>query len=225
MIQSPLPPGKAFAIVNAQGKLAAPGERKHGYVCFDKGVAHCLHLATGQAFPLSSSQVRNIFAPTRPAARKKTVPPIIFSSLPAATDNLWCPRCHEIWRTLLIDTMTDEGVKKVGLCTHCEGLFRPWQPPEPAGETFRISRFGSNDDREIPSPLLKKPARKKTAKPRKPKVIVFSKLVRALSHQQECFYCNHETNDCRMMDTDEGRKRLVVCEECGEIMRPFAKKN
>ena len=178
MIQSPLPPGKAFAIVNAQGKLAAPGERKHGYVCFDKGVAHCLHLATGQAFPLSSSQVRNIFAPTRPAARKKTVPPIIFSSLPAA--------------------------------------------PEPAEE---ISGRILSDEALLPRHLeVKKPARKKTAKPRKPKVIVFSKLVRALSHQQECFYCNQETNDCRMMDTDEGRKRLVVCEECGEIMRPFAKK-
>ncbi|MGC9599368.1 MAG: hypothetical protein ABSE18_03225 [Minisyncoccia bacterium] len=51
--------------------------------------------------------------------------------------------------------------------------------------------------------------------------IVYSKLPRAAYSDGECHKCHHYPNASRIMATDEGEKRVVVCGKCTEKMRPF----
>ena len=209
MLQSPLPPGKAFAILNERGQLVQPGQRIHAYACFDQGVAHCLHLDSGRMFSLSQAQTQAIFAPAKPAtqkaAPKKAMPTVVYAKLPMTLDNSQtCSWCRTSGRSVFIQVTTaDRGMMPVIKCDLCGTLHQPWQGT--------IRREITSDSYTFPRHELKE----KTARPEgeKPTIAAASILPRAISPEQRCFNCkNIRGNTIEMIKTRmEGRKRIIRC--------------
>ncbi|MFA5069890.1 MAG: hypothetical protein WC528_01275 [Patescibacteria group bacterium] len=210
----------SIRVITHNGKPPAEGGKRYGYLVGD------LFFPWGTSNCLTRAQACALFVPAKPVVRKTTIPNVVYAELPkAVSSSQACYRCLEGNNPIVRILTADRGMMSVAKCRLCGTLHQPSQTPEPAEE---IAERILSDEALLPSlPEKKKPAQKKTAKPKKSKGIVFSKLVRAVTHKQGCYFCGFEPNHISRAETDEGAKMLVECghPDCGKFMRPFAKRD
>jgi hypothetical protein len=103
------------------------------------------------------------------------------------------------WKSGKYQVQTRDGDKKwVGL----KSILPP--TPQPLSEPVRESFFDSE------------PSMHKRLK------IDFSDLPRASDFDGQCNSCKKFPNPKKLVETNIGMKMLVICSNCGNIMRPFA---
>lgn len=68
-------------------------------------------------------------------------------------------------------------------------------------------------------PIFPKLKKQKPPEPPAP-IIAYAVLPVTAYADGECCQCHHYPNRTTLMETDEGRKSVIICSECGTLMRP-----